>query len=134
MALLRLAGTPTPDFILPVAVNWTEEIVRAHSWRVTGLADHLRLSGVPAAHVWRGVGIETPDLLSQDRLRPLVSALKSSSAELYRLAKLGAELLNCEPDTPVSCLAGHHLEQWGALQYCHCNGRSLALVQFDRGL
>ncbi len=105
MALLRLAGTPTPDFILPVAVNWTEEIVRAHSWRVTGLADHLRLSGVPAAHVWRGVGIETPDLLSQDRLRPLVSALKSSSAELYRLAKLGAELLNCEPDTPVSCLA-----------------------------
>lgn len=104
MALLRRSGTPTPDFVLPVAKSWTETLLEAHSRRTAALADRLFVSGVPAAHPWRGVGIDTPDLFAQDRLRPAVIDFKMAALELNTQARTAARILNCEEEIAINAI------------------------------
>jgi hypothetical protein len=104
MALLRRIGVPTPEFTIPAAANWNKCLIEAHVRRVEQLVERLKVSGTPAAHPWRGVGIATPDLLAQDRLRPLVSGLAVSASALFKHAAAAGELLRADPGLPLEAL------------------------------
>lgn len=82
IARLKALGTPTPDLELPVAQAWSPDDLAVEADHADALAARLLTAGVPLQHPWRGCGIPTPDLLEQDRLRPIVSSFATAASLL----------------------------------------------------
>ena len=99
IALLRREGTPTPDFTLPATSTWTAETIHEVNQRLLRFVDRLQLSGTPRSHPWRGIGIDTPDVLAQDRLRPFIERYRDVTAAFADLAQsiTSDYQLNSEP-------------------------------------
>ena len=74
ICLLKGAGTPTPTFALAAAADWPARQVDDVRRRAQLVAERLKTAGTPATHPWRGVRIAAPDVLTRDRIRPLVAA------------------------------------------------------------
>lgn len=93
ISLLKGEGTPTPDFDLPGAQDWSQEQLDQNAERCDRLADRLAVAGTPNAHPWRGVGIPAPDLLQQDRLRPVINSLRDELSKATDLEEKVRDLL-----------------------------------------
>ena len=82
ISLLKARGTSTPDFLLARASGWSKAEIDDATKRAERLGEQLRDAGVPAAHPWRGMGVGTPDMLMQDRLRPRIEAFSRYAEHL----------------------------------------------------
>jgi hypothetical protein len=104
IGLLKGCGAPTPSFALSAAVDWPANRVQEIRRKAQSLADQLLASGVPALHPWRGVGIAAPDVLTRDRIRPVISNCLTASRSLCdRISALQTVLDASEPITLKSC-------------------------------
>jgi len=72
--LLKVRGTPTPDFFLPLAAKWSGDELIIIQKEIQKIADRLFRIGIPVNHPWRGVNIRSLDVLTRDRIRPIVVA------------------------------------------------------------
>ena len=82
MSLLKAKGTPAPQFKFAEAAEWSEGELRVADQRAAQLGSRLALAGSPCSHPWRGIGVNAPDILEQERLRPLVELAVSRTAAL----------------------------------------------------
>jgi very-short-patch-repair endonuclease len=87
ISLLKGAGTPTPDFELPRAAEWTQFHVDEVRREALLVAGRLLTSGIPALHPWRGAGVPAPDPLARDRLRPLIARCRETATALVEQAE-----------------------------------------------
>lgn len=102
ICLLKERGVPTPDFVLPSAGNWTAEELNRNRREAAQVALRIATCGTPSLHPWRGVGISAPDILTQDRLRPIVDRCAFESGALSRAAsEIGAALQFGDEQTPA---------------------------------
>lgn len=101
MAKLKKSGVATPDFMLPIATQWHENQLQEHLKRLDQLSDRLKIAGTPALHPWRGIEIPTPDLLEQDRLKPLLSNFLESARQRAATIAAAADILQVDPANPV---------------------------------
>ena len=106
LALLKGKGTATPDFAVEEARDWSEADVEDHGKRVSQLAERIAVAGTPSRHPWRGIGIETPDMLEQDRLRPLLTRFENAAARLGDAANCASKVLAGEGSPSISALEG----------------------------
>lgn len=72
MSLLKARDVPAPSFDLPEAAAWSPTLLEQARLRAAQLGDRLAIAGPPASHPWRGAGMGVPDILEQERLRPIV--------------------------------------------------------------
>ncbi|MCG3179257.1 MAG: hypothetical protein BIFFINMI_01591 [Phycisphaerae bacterium] len=80
---LRRRGVPAADFELPDAPQWPPDERHRRVGRIRDAAEHLRETGTPSAHPWRGVLLDAILPTDQDRL---AAAMTSPIARLDRLA------------------------------------------------
>ncbi|HEV2595551.1 MAG TPA: DUF4011 domain-containing protein, partial [Sphingomicrobium sp.] len=104
MSLLRAKDTPVPNFAFPEGSTWTAEDVSSASVRAQQLGERLARAGIPAVHPWRGVGVNAPDILEQERLKPLVSAFLAAAARLQTANEASASALGFLDEIPVARL------------------------------
>jgi very-short-patch-repair endonuclease len=105
MCQLKSVGAPTPDFTLPDASEWSLDEIDNATRRAAGLGERLALAGPPASHPWRGLGGAAPDMLAQERLKPLVQATVDATERLSEVVARCREALDPTSQDTLSGLA-----------------------------
>ncbi len=113
ISLLKAKGAPTPSFLFPAAAKWTASQTKEAGLRADQLGSRLALSGVPARHPWRGVGIPTPDRLVQDRLLPDIRTLRSMITALNAVVEKASDAVK-----PLATDSLSELRTWIAVLEC----------------
>jgi hypothetical protein len=96
MSLLKARDVPAPSFDLPEAAPWSPTLLEQARLRAAQLGDRLAIAGTPASHPWRGAGMGVPDMLEQERLRPIVERARQAAEALQAtvddcLGRLGCD-------------------------------------------
>ncbi len=109
ISLLKERGAPAPTFTMPAAATWSSDRVEAERRRAAQLGERITIAGPPRQHPWRGVGIPAPNLLEQDRLRPVVARVATA---IERLSQAVAEARGVLLPQSVSSI--ENLATWAA--------------------
>lgn len=102
ISLLKAEGAPAPTFQLPDASKWSRQQLDAARIRADRFAERLALAGVPCSHPWRGMGANAPDMLEQERLKPLVTAVLEQADRLTRAVDAAGRVLGLDPEVRLS--------------------------------
>jgi very-short-patch-repair endonuclease len=78
ISLVKTRGAAAPIFSLPSAAAWPRERIETEERRARQLGERVAAAGPPRNHPWRGIGIEAPDRLEQERLRPVADGVLSA--------------------------------------------------------